>query len=62
MTEPWLEAQRRDAREERWRRGRPVGAECGRHSLEERYFPLPDGSPLCPGCVREAMVEIGEDE
>ena len=62
MTEPWLEAARRDMREEHWRERRPVCAECGRHILEERYFPLPDGSPLCPGCVREAMVEIGEDE
>ena len=58
MDEPWLEAERIAARADRWLLERPVCCDCGRHIIQERYFPLEDGSPLCPDCVRDRMVEI----
>ena len=60
MDEPWLEAERIAAKADRWLRRRPVCTDCGRHIEEDRYFPLEDGSPLCPDCVRDRMVEIEE--
>ena len=60
MDEPWLEAERIAAKADRWLRRRPVCTDCGRHIAEDRYFPLEDGSPLCPDCVRDRMVEIEE--
>ena len=58
--EPWLEAERLAARADRWLLRRPVCADCGRHIAQERYFPLEDGSALCPVCVEDRMVEIEE--
>lgn len=60
MGEPWLEAERIAARGDRWLLARPVCCDCGRHIAEEWYFPLEDGSPLCPDCVRDRRVEIEE--
>ena len=56
--EPWLQAERLAAKQDRWLLRRPVCGDCGRHITEERYFPLEDGTPLCPDCVRDRMVEI----
>ena len=58
--EPWLQAERLAAKEDRWLLRRPMCGDCGRHITQDRYFPLEDGTPLCPDCVRERMVEIGE--
>lgn len=60
MDEPWLQAERLAERADRWLLRRPVCVSCGRHIAGERYFPLDDGSPLCPGCLGERMVEIEE--
>lgn len=59
--EPWLQAERLAAREDRWRMARPVCDECGRHIVQRHYFPLDGGGALCPDCVRERMVEIDEE-
>lgn len=59
MSEPWMEAERREARWDRWLGMRPVCADCGQPIVEERYFPADDG-PLCPRCTRGRMVEIDE--
>ena len=59
--EPWLEAEAKDARWDRWLLRRPVCADCGRHIAQERYFPLENGDALCPGCTRGRMVEIEEE-
>ena len=61
MTEPWLEAERRQARLERELARRPVCADCGRPVTGERYFPLEDGA-LCEQCVRFRMQDIFDDE
>ena len=58
VDEPWLQAERIAARSDRWLLGRPKCVDCGRHIAGERYFPLEDGSPLCPDCVKDRMVEI----
>ena len=58
IEEAWLQAERIAARADRWLDRRPVCVDCGEHILQEEYFPLEDGSPLCPRCVRERMVEI----
>lgn len=55
---PWLQAERIAARADHWLLRRPVCCDCGRHIIQERYFPLEDGNGLCPGCVQERMVEI----
>lgn len=58
--QPWLQAERIAARADRWLLRRPVCEDCGRHIVQDRYFPLEDGTPLCPDCVRDRMVEIEE--
>ena len=58
--EAWLQAERIAAKADRWLLRRPKCADCGRHIVQERYFPLEDGSPLCPACLRDRMVEIDE--
>lgn len=58
--EPWLQAERVAARSDRWLLRRPVCQDCGRNIVQDRYFPLEDGTQLCPDCVKDRMVEIDE--
>lgn len=57
---PWFAAQRREAGWDARLARRPVCADCKQPVAEERYFPLEDGTALCPRCVQWRMVEVEE--
>lgn len=58
MTEPWLEAERLAAREDRRRARCPRCADCGERIDGERCFPLDSGEYLCEACTWRRMVEV----
>lgn len=60
MTEPWLEAERREARRDRRQARRPICTDCGRPVAGDQYLPLETGA-LCEGCIRRRLVEISDD-
>lgn len=61
MTEAWLQAERLEAKRERWLRWRPRCEDCGHPIQDERCFPLDSGGFLCPRCVEGRMVETDKE-
>ena len=60
MTEPWLEAERRAARQDRQQARRPICMDCGRPVAGDQYLPLETGA-LCEGCTRRRMADIPDE-